>query len=174
MPYYQVFHSHPLSAEQRQALASSITALHCSAFGTPSFFVHVQFTRENSHDEGYFLAGKPHHTNSNRIIGTVRVSASRSKSDFDTLAADIESAWDTVVEQQHGTASETKRLLMVTFVPMVTIREGGMAIPEAGHETSWLKSQLPYIKSQAEGAGIAEFVDLLAELKERDGLKEFL
>ncbi|KAM5378777.1 hypothetical protein ACJZ2D_004250 [Fusarium nematophilum] len=172
MPFYEVHHSLPLTPDQRQSLASSITYLHCTAFTTPSFFVHVHFKAHDASDGSYFMAGKPRTTNSNRIIGIVRTSPARSKSDFDTLAAKIEETWYDVVGSWPGEGSdETKRLLMVTFVPMVTIREGGMAIPEAGHEGGWLKSQMPYIREMGEERGVEDFADLLREMNEREDLK---
>ncbi|KAM0288450.1 hypothetical protein ACHAO9_007096 [Fusarium lateritium] len=171
MPFYQVYHSYDLNGDQRQKIASAITQLHCQAFQTPAFFVHVSFIEEGTKDKTYFLAGKAHDATSNRIIGTVRMSATRSKADFDELGAKMEAAWYNALDLTSPTEKESwdnvdepKRLLMVTFVPMVTIREGGMAIPEAGQEESWLKEQLPYIESMAD-KGIEDFAELLSEVK---------
>ncbi|KAJ3540753.1 hypothetical protein NM208_g4926 [Fusarium decemcellulare] len=180
MPFYQVFHSYPLTQEQRQAIASSITNLHCKAFTTPSFFVHVHFVKEDVSEGAYFLAGKPRAVTSNRIIGIVRTSATRTKGAFDDLAAQIENEWYSTLKTVAPTekanwsqGDEAKRLLQVTFVPMITIREGGMAIPEAGQEGSWLKGQLPYFKEMSD-KGIEDFSDLLSELKERDDMQNLL
>ncbi|KAF6829360.1 hypothetical protein CPLU01_08002 [Colletotrichum plurivorum] len=182
MPFYEVFHSYPLSSEQRQSLASAITKLHCETFTTPSFFVHTRFNVQHASDGTYFMAGKPRLTNCNRITGVVRTSPARTKSDFDALAASIEAAWHDVVGQAQpenggGTfhpEADSRRLLMVMFVPMVTIREGGMEIPEAGHEGSWLISQLPYIKKMADGGGVDDFGDLMKEINTREDLKHLL
>lgn len=181
MPFYEVFHSCTLNPEARQSLASAITDLHCKTFTTPSFFVHIRFKAEDASDGSYFMAGKPRQTNCNRIVGLVRNSSARTKSDFDTLAAKIEGAWNDAVgmtqPDESGVLSpedESKRLLMVTLVPMVTIREGGMEIPEAGQEGWWLKSQLPYIKHMAQERGIEDFADLLKELDSREDLKRLL
>ncbi|KAM3500172.1 hypothetical protein MY11210_009543 [Beauveria gryllotalpidicola] len=180
MPFYEVHHSYPLTNGQRQFVARSITDLHCAVFTTPSFFVHVQFVAHDINDRNYFMAGKPRTNNSNRIIGVVRTSPARKKSDFDALAAKIESAWydalkepDTAGQEIPGSDTDAQRLLMVTFLPMVAIREGGMAIPEAGQEGGWLKQQLPYIK-QMSNRGLGDFADLLEELKERDDLRKLL
>ncbi|KAF5002481.1 hypothetical protein FGRMN_306 [Fusarium graminum] len=148
-------------------LATAITDLHCQAFKTPAFFVHVGFI-ENKVEKGtYFVAGKSHDVTSNRIIGTVRTSAARTKEDFDTLGAKIEAAWYHAQNLQSPTEKtswnaedELKRLIMVMFVPMITIREGGMAIPEAGQEQSWLDEQLPYVESLAD-KGIEDFSGLI-------------
>ncbi|KAI8669887.1 Tautomerase-3 domain-containing protein [Fusarium sp. Ph1] len=136
MPFYEVHHSYPLSDDERQSIARSIADLHCTAFTTPSFLVYVQSVAHDINYWTYHMARKPKTVNSNRIIGVVRTSPSFTKSDFDTLAANIEDAWYKTLNpagpdgKSHST--ETQILLVVTFLPMVTIREGGMAIPEAG------------------------------------------
>ncbi|KAM0558103.1 hypothetical protein ACHAPJ_005270 [Fusarium lateritium] len=172
MPFYQIYHSHPLNKAQRQDLAGAITQLHCDAFKTPSFFVHVRFFEEHNGDDAYFVAGKSHPATSNRVIGIVRTSASRSKADFDDLGAKIEEAWYNALKLASPTEKapwkredEARRLIMVTFLPMITIREGGMAVPEAGHEENWLKEQMPYIESMA-NKGIEDFSGLLSEVKD--------
>ncbi|KAK1593421.1 uncharacterized protein LY79DRAFT_514273 [Colletotrichum navitas] len=179
MPFYQIYHTYPLSQTQRQSIALSITNLHCSAFNTPAFFVHVSFSDQSSKpDDGtYFMAGKPHSTNSNRIIAAVRTSASRTKADFDNLAASIEEAWDSALEEPgagntkgYKEPDESKRLLMVMFTPMLAIREGGMVIPEAGHEDDWLTQQLPYIKTMAEKHNVDDFRELLKEVEQRQSI----
>ncbi|KAF6824352.1 hypothetical protein CMUS01_10268 [Colletotrichum musicola] len=168
-----------MPSEQRKSLASAITKLHCDTFTTPSFFVHIRFNAQDASGGTYFMAGKHRLTNCNRITGVVRTSPARTKSDFDALAASIEAAWHHVVGQAEpgkggGTLSpeaDSRRLLMVMFVPMVAIREGGMEIPEAGHEGSWLVSQLPYIKQMADERGIDDFGDLLEEMNSREDLE---
>ncbi|KAF5664460.1 7-alpha-hydroxysteroid dehydrogenase [Fusarium heterosporum] len=161
--------------DQRQSLAAAITNLHCQAFKTPAFFVHVGFIENNDKKGTYYVAGKSHDATSNRIIGTVRTSAARTKEDFDTLGAKIEAAWYRALDLQQPTEKpswnaedELKRLIMVMFVPMITIREGGMAIPEAGQEQSWLDEQLPHVESLA-NKGIEDFSGLLKEIKETQG-----
>ncbi|KAJ4129866.1 hypothetical protein NW768_006836 [Fusarium equiseti] len=156
MPFYQVHHSCSLSGHQRQLLARSITDLHCEAFNTPRFFVHVRFFTEDNKDNTYFVAGEPHSDTSNRIVGLVRTSASRSKADFDKLAEAIEESWYDILglqppERAGGWNSEKEknRLIMVTFTPMVALREAGMTIPEAGHDEEWMLHQLPYIRRMA-------------------------
>ena len=173
MPFYQVHHSYPLNNEQKQRLASSITNLHCTTFTTPSFFVHVEFVAHDINEGTYFSGGQRRTAGSNRIFGTVRVSPSRNKSDFDTLAAKIEKAWYDTVGSEGEKVADEQRLLMVMFTPIVAIREGGMTIPEAGHEGEWLKRQLPHIRRMSE-LGMDDFKDMLTELDERDDLKSLL
>ncbi|KAF4775592.1 hypothetical protein HER10_EVM0012306 [Colletotrichum scovillei] len=179
MPFYQIYHTYSLTQKQRESIALSITNLHCSTFSTPAFFVHVNFIKQEpkSDDGTYFMAGKSHTSNSNRIVALVRTSASRTKDDFDALAAKIEDAWNGAVKEPGKEADfdEAKRLLMVVFTPMLAIREGGgMAIPDAGHEEAWLKQQLPYFKEMSEKHGVKDFTDLLEELKQMESLKGFL
>lgn len=179
MPYYQVYHTYPLSLSQRQSIALSITNLHCSAFNTPAFFVHVTFSKQDlSSDDGtYFMAGKSHSANSNRIVALVRTSDSRTKDDFDKLAASIEDAWNGALREENADGAEqvdgldeSKRLMMVVFTPMLAIREGGMAIPEAGHEEAWLTQQLPYIREMAEKHNVGDFKLLLEEMNQREAV----
>ncbi|KAL3292343.1 putative Cis-3-chloroacrylic acid dehalogenase [Colletotrichum asianum] len=94
MPFYQVYHTYPLAGHQRQAIATSITNLHCKAFDTPSFFVHVNFIKQEDApaEDTYFMAGKPHSSNSNRVVAVVRTSPNRTKAHWDKLSADIEDA----------------------------------------------------------------------------------
>ncbi|KAF6823874.1 hypothetical protein CPLU01_11183 [Colletotrichum plurivorum] len=86
-------------ANQRQSMAKAITDLHSTAFNMPAFFVHVNFVKQQAApgDASYFMAGKPHSHNANRVVGMVRTSSTRTKEDFDELATRIESAWDQVV-----------------------------------------------------------------------------
>ncbi|PSK56479.1 Glycerol kinase [Elsinoe australis] len=180
MPLYQVYHSYSLNQEQKQKLATQITNLHCTTFTTPSFFVHVRFIQEDARSNDYFMAGKPHAANSNRIEGVVRTSASRTKADFDRLGEKIEAAWYDAVESSSVQATalerdkEGRRLVMVVFTPMITIREGGMAISEAGKESDWLKDHLPYIKEMGQEEGIKDFEDMVKELETREDLKGWM
>ncbi|RSL80001.1 hypothetical protein CEP51_006911 [Fusarium floridanum] len=159
MPFYEIHHSYPLSDDERQSIARSITDLHCTAFKTPSFFVHIRFVARDINDRT-----RPHVSFPYQV-------------EFDSLASDIEDAWYKALSttRTEGTshATEVQRLLMVTFVPMVTIREGGMAIPEAGQEGGWLKQQLPYIRMMSE-QGLGDFTDLLGELQQRDDLRKMI
>lgn len=190
MPIYEVYHSFPLTATERQHLATSITNLHCTAFTTPSFFVHVRFVAQDATDGTYYMAGKPRMENTNRIIGIVRQSPSRKKEDFDRLAVQIEDAWYAALKADDDGSDakvngndagvdadrydDLKRLLVVVFTPMIAIREGGMEIPTAGQEGQWLKSQMPFFKEMAEKRGLTDYEDMLAELESREDLKELL
>ena len=122
------------------------------------------------------MAGKPRTTNTNRIVGIVRTSLARSKSDFDTLGEKIEDAWYRALEPTSSGAegaalAEAKRLLLVTFTPLIAIREGGMTIPDAGKEGEWFKEKLPYIRERA-SKGNEDFAEMVKELDEREDLKQ--
>jgi Putative oxalocrotonate tautomerase enzyme len=184
----QVHHSYPLEPSERQELALSITKLHATAFTTPSFFVNVRFISHDASDKSYFIAGKSREDSTNRILGYVRTSSSRTKADFDSLAEKIEDAWKAAVygplieegkekgkREKEVDESERSRLarklLVVAFVPMVAVREGGLAIPEAGKEAAWFKENMKHFQEQSE-LGNEDYTEMLRELKERDDLKK--
>lgn len=57
MPLYEIQHHLPLTREQRDDLAQSITALHTQKFSTPSFFISILFT--DVANSSMYVAGKP-------------------------------------------------------------------------------------------------------------------
>ena len=120
------------------------------------------------------MAGKLRTDNSKRIIGVVHTSPFPTKSDFDTLAANIEDAWYKALNPDRpegkNYSTEKQRLSVVTFLPMVTIREGDMAIPEAGQVGRWLEQQLPYMRIMSE-QGLEDFTGLLQGLQDRKDLR---
>jgi hypothetical protein len=63
---------------------------------------------------------------------------------------------------------------MVSFTPMITARELGLTIPEAGQEGKWFKEIMPHVKEQAEVKGLDDFKDMLQELEEREDLKKLV
>lgn len=180
MPFYQVFHSYPLTDDEQQAVASAITNLHATTFTTPTMFVHVQFTRsDESGATTYFMAGKRRTIESNRIVGVVRTSTGRTKADFDTLAQKIEDAWYDAVGVQLGelgepfpAGHEAKKLSLVAFTPLITVREAGVAAPEAGQEGAWFRGLLPVLHKLA--ASDNDIAEMLEEVKGRDDLKKLL
>jgi len=194
MPIYEVHHSYPLTHEHKQGLATAICKLHCTAFTTPSFFVHTIFKSHDASDCSYFVAGQARETCTNRIVAQVRTSAKRSRADFDALAEKIETAWydelkggpvdDDEKSKNKGKRpgevdesereAEAKRLLMITFYPMIAAREAGMTIPEAGDEAAFFKEQMPYMRRMADEKGLEDFKDMLQELEEREDLKKLV
>jgi len=195
MPFYQVFHSYPLSLPQKQSLASAITSLHSRKFKTPSLFVNVKFHAEDASEDEYFMAGQVRNNATNRIMAMVRTSEQRTKKDFDALAEKVESAWYDVVigelqkegkeegketwkrageNEQTETDRNAKKLLFVVFHPMIAALENGVVIPGAGEEGNWLKDNMEEFKNRAEGKGDQDFVDLIKEVHERKDLNELI
>lgn len=188
---YEVHHSYPLNHQQKNSLAESITKLHSSTFTTPSFFVHIRFSAHDATDKNYYVAGKPRFTSTNRILGMVRTSSARSKSDFDTLAAKIEEAWYDALKgemieegkdkgKRKGEVNETEQdrevmaLMVVAFHPMIAAREAGMVIPEAGKEGTWLKDHMGYFKEMSDTKGLEEFSEMLKEIETREDLQKLV
>lgn len=56
MPAYEVEHVIPLTSQQKDEIAQSITATHTSLFTTPSLFVNVRFTDTSEQD--IYVGGK--------------------------------------------------------------------------------------------------------------------
>ncbi|KID94667.1 Tautomerase, partial [Metarhizium majus ARSEF 297] len=180
MPLYEIHHSHALTESQRAELAGAITRLHATTFATPSIFVHVRFIHEDPSDGNYFIAGTPRHTSLNSIIAHVRTSPARTKADFDQLAQRIEDAWYHALGVAPASSDELvpsgageKKLIAVAFFPLLTARELGLTIPEAGKEVEWFKEQLPLIKNTAHSQG-GDFAHMLNEFKEREDLRKLL
>jgi phenylpyruvate tautomerase PptA (4-oxalocrotonate tautomerase family) len=176
MPYYEINHSYPLTTEQREQLAAAITRLHSAAFATPSLFVNVRFIKEDVSDGSFFIAGKRRFENSNRVTAFVRTSPHRTKADFDQLSQRIEQTWYSTIgsgldgsENAVQLSADGKRLHAIAFLPIVTAREVGLAIPEAGKEEEWFKEQMPTFKKMAE-SGRSDISAMLQELEERSDL----
>lgn len=119
------------------------------------------------------------------------MSSSRSKSDFDGLAQKIEEAWRAAVYGEMITEGQNqgkrqkeideldrdrvaRKLLVMAFLPMVAIREGGLTIPKVGQEAGWYKENMSYFQKEADEKGDETYMDMLTELKERDDLKKTL
>jgi len=184
MPFYEVQHSYPLTAAQRQSFAQAITRLHSTTFLTPSLFVNVVFhhlpptTTADSAGPTYFLAGEPtrHHPQGpNRILAMVRTSPQRTKAAFDALAAEIEAAWYVTVNDADDQEDRpAKKMHFVVFYPMLAARENGVTIPDAGNEGSWLRDNMPYFKSQAYDHDDEDFRKMIQEIDHRDDLKALI
>ncbi|KAG4424039.1 hypothetical protein IFR04_002881 [Cadophora malorum] len=169
MPFYDVQHSLPLDPSQRSSLAKELTTLHATAFNAPTIFVNVKFT-PNAQDEGYFVGGE-HRPSTNRIFVHVRSGKGRGDEAFAKLAANVEEVWKRVVGRGEGDAGagNLKVLHAVFIVPGITVREQGFAIPLAGEEAAWLKSNLKMFKTIAD-AGEADMKTLTADLESRPEL----
>jgi hypothetical protein len=120
----------------------------------------------------------------------VRHNSTRSKDNYDKLAAQIEEAWreaiygDVISEgKEKGKRKKevdeierdmlARKLLAVAFMPMLAVRELGTAMPEAGGEKGWFKDNLEYFKKMAEEKGDEDIEAMLVEVNKRDDLKHF-
>ena len=150
--------------------------------------MHVRFVSHDATDKAYYVAGKARPDCANRIIGFVRTSSSRSKSDFDNLAAKIEEeGWRNAVYgdvitvegkdkgKRQKEVDETekemqaRKLLAVAFVPLIAVREEGLAIPEVGKEGEWFKENMESFKKSC-NEGDEDARDMLRELQKREDL----
>lgn len=191
MPFYEVQHTYPLTPSQKATFARHITHLHSTTFLTPSLFVNVSFTHllPDNGTNTYFLAGElVAHNNAgpNRILAQVRTSPKRTKAIFDDLAGRIEGKWYEVVNGGEGKSNGSvtngdakadkaaKKMHFITFYPMLAARENGVTIPDAGNESSWLRDNMPYFKSQAYEHDDEDFRKMLEELDEREDLNALL
>ncbi|KIW65151.1 hypothetical protein, variant [Phialophora macrospora] len=188
MPFYEVQHTYPLTLSQKHAFAKAITELHSTTFLTPSLFVNVSFhlLQPRNEENTYFLAGEPvAHNNAgpNRVLAMVRTSPNRTKAIWDDLAGKLEEKWYEVVDgekpngHQNGDANgdtAAKKLHFITFYPMLAARENGVTIPDAGSESSWLRDNMPFFKSQAYEHGDENFRKMIDEIDTRDDLKAML
>jgi len=105
----------------------------------------------------------------------VRTSSSRTKAVFDDLAARIEKAWyDALGAPTDSADKASKKMHFITFYPMIAARENGVTIPDAGNESSWLKDNMPYFKSQAYDHGDQDFRKMIEEIDQREDLKELV
>ncbi|KAK5446246.1 hypothetical protein LTS15_009942 [Exophiala xenobiotica] len=117
-------------------------------------------------------------------LAMVRTSPSRTKAVFDDLAARIEKAWYDAVgrpptdpDPDSACADKdkaSKKMHFITFYPMIAARENGVTIPDAGNESSWLKDNMPYFKSQAYDHGDSNFKHMIEEIDQREDLKGLL
>ncbi|KAJ6014481.1 hypothetical protein N7540_009072 [Penicillium herquei] len=139
MPLYEICHSYPLTRSQKDTLASFITVLHAQTFTTPTQFVNIQFKSPEPVGD-YYVGGKSQQLVSpNRLIATVRVGPSRTKSMFDDVGIKIRQKWDEIVERPYGELDmknpamkeerERKNLRFIVFKPMTAAIENGVVVP---------------------------------------------
>jgi len=190
MPFYEIQHTYPLTLTQKQSFAKAITHLHSTFFLTPSLFVNVSFHRlaPDNGDNTYFLAGEvvaPNAAGPNRILAQVRTSPKRTKAIFDDLAEKIEMKWYEIVNEPSGESNghqngdakaeqAAKKMHLITFYPMLAARENGVTIPDAGSESSWLRDNMPFFKSQAYEHDDVNFRKMIEEIDTREDLKGML
>lgn len=111
-----------LSADQRKALASAITDIHCGETTAPPTFVHVQF-----HDAP---ASAPDRWS---IHGGLR--AGRPQEVTDRIIERSTTAMAEIAELSRDRVS-----MRISETPASWIYEGGRVLPEPGQEAAWLGS----------------------------------
>ena len=192
MPLYQIQHSSPLSPDQQDKLAVTITEIHAEKFTTPSLFVNVTFTDTSS--QRAYVAGKrvcppfsfslspclwcgtntpnPKSTG-DRILAHVRHGPSRTQEDYNDLCSSIQAAWfNLIVEPRKDTSRDWIPTIFI-LGDIVAGQELGMAIPPAGQDREWLKGNVPVFRRRAREEG-EPFVGLMRELEERGDWNEIL
>ena len=123
MPLYRcTTPTESLSADQRSALASAITDIHCEETTAPPTFVHVQFNDAPTSEpdrwsiHGGLRAGRPAAV-TDRIVERCT-----------TAMADV------------AGVSPDRITMRVSETPASWIYEGGRVLPEPGEEAAWLSS----------------------------------
>ncbi|OAL31143.1 hypothetical protein AYO20_08378 [Fonsecaea nubica] len=140
---------------------------------------------DDDEENTYFLAGEPvahNHAGPNRILAMVRTSATRTKAVFDDLAEKIEAEWYAVVGGSDAPGSgdeatataKAKKMHFIVFYPMIAARENGVTIPDAGSESTWLRSNMPFFKTQAHEQHDDNFRKMLDEIERRDDLRKLI
>ncbi|KAJ5732519.1 hypothetical protein N7493_004000 [Penicillium malachiteum] len=164
----------------KDELASFITTLHSQTFTTPTQFVNIQFKAPEPVGD-YYVGGKSQQLVSpNRLIASVRVGPSRTKSMFDEVGIKIRQKWDEIVERPYGMLDmknpavkeerERKNLRFIVFKPMTAAIENGVVVPGAGEEGTWLKDNMDFFREQVEMYDDMEFKELLEEVQTSDDL----
>jgi hypothetical protein len=164
MPLYEIHHSHPLTSVQHRALATSITALHCSTFSAPSLFVNVVFLPSSTHFVGG-AAAQP-----NYIIGHLRPRGPENGAKLATIVAELTRIWNAHVRLEGG-SSVLDRIPGVGYTPkkgdgrlddaralhgvflMEDIAAGaeqGFALPVAGQDGTWVRENMAEFRRRAE------------------------
>jgi phenylpyruvate tautomerase PptA (4-oxalocrotonate tautomerase family) len=132
MPLYEVNIVTALTQAQKQAFAQCITKIHTRYFTTPSIFVNVRFNFNKIADEqlNYFVAGKPHASNS--ILATVRTGGGRTGDTFETAAKEIAQAWDEVVNDGKKDNLPIEKQLRAVFLvgDVLVALEAGFVVPK--------------------------------------------
>lgn len=125
MPLYECHTTQgTLNAQQRSALAESITAIHCKETGAPAGYVHVLFTELEAGNS--FTAGK--RATPAIIRGQIR--AGRPQAIRHAIIGQVSDAYiATTGADPHAV------IVAVVDVPASWVMEGGQIMPEPGQES---------------------------------------
>ncbi|KAK4494471.1 hypothetical protein PRZ48_014769 [Zasmidium cellare] len=147
-------------------LADAITTIHSTKFSTPRLFVNVRFSDATTHNS--YIAGKKRPAN--HIVANVRVGPSRTQADWNSLCADIVSAWNRIVPMPKVRRSDPdvdhELRSCILLGGMIGGYEAGFMIPKAGDDGQWLRDHWEEFEMKAQG-GDGEFREMIDEVKER-------
>lgn len=164
MPLYDIEHVIPLTDSQQEALAKAFTAIHCTRFHTPSFFVNVRFTDVSS--QKVYRGGVLRYYN--RAILRTRVSEDRTREQYGEHCRELMRAWDEIVEPESIENTHEKTLRTVWIMgALTTAVEMGFQRPAAGQEIAWLRDNKDEFKKLAD-EGDGDMQQLMFELRTRD------
>ncbi|KXT02122.1 hypothetical protein AC579_854 [Pseudocercospora musae] len=161
MPIYEIQHIIPLTPQQEDGLAESITRIHSTKFTTPRMFVQVKYT--DCSNVTTYIGGK--RRQGNHIIANVRVGPSRTQSDWDDLCRQVLEAWNHTIAVPGAKGDLTLRSCII-LGGMTAGYEAGFLLPKAGDDVKWLGEHIEEFEMKAK-AGDEEFQELVEEVKER-------
>jgi phenylpyruvate tautomerase PptA (4-oxalocrotonate tautomerase family) len=134
-----------LSAEQKSAIASEITRIHCDVTGAPGFFAQVIF-----HDvkpANYFMGGAPLRHDQIFVYGRIR--AGRATQDKSRMILQMAKA----VGEAAAVRDRGGVWVYVSDVPARQMVEFGHVLPEAGDEPAWMASLPPVERDWMQSIG---------------------
>lgn len=164
MPLYDIEHVIPLTESQQEALAKAFTAIHCTRFQAPSFFINVRFTDVSA--QRVYRGGVLRYYN--RAILRTRVSETRTREQYGEHCRELIKAWDEIIEPESIQSKHKKTLRTVWIMgALTTAVEMGFQRPAAGQEIEWLRSNKDEFEKLAE-EGDEDMQQLMVELQTRD------
>ncbi|KAH6629588.1 hypothetical protein C7974DRAFT_189389 [Boeremia exigua] len=164
MPLYDIEYVIPMTDSQQEALAKAFTAIHCTRFHTPSFFINVRFTDVSS--QKVYRGGVLRYYN--RAILRTRVSETRTREQYGEHCRELMKAWDEILSSEIIDSKHEKTLRTVWIMgALTTAVEMGFQRPAAGEEIEWLQNnKAEFEKLAAEGD--EDMQQLMVELQTRD------
>ena len=137
MPYYEVIaREGALTKEQRAAVATDITQIHCEETGAPRSFVHVQY--KDYPKDSQYTAGEP----DNRVMLIIcNIREGRSIQERQRMLKRIS-------ERVSGSLQkpESEMVLSINQVDASTAMEFGLILPQPGSEPEWFEKHSAVLK----------------------------
>jgi phenylpyruvate tautomerase PptA (4-oxalocrotonate tautomerase family) len=116
-----------LDDSTRENIAKEITRIHCDATGAPALFVNVLF-HETQEGRSFVHGQRSGHS---IVFGAIR--QGRTVETRQAMLTELSQMWTRLTGQQEGEV-----LITLTEVPAENMIEGGLIMPEPGHEQAWL------------------------------------